>query len=721
MKKIMNAGLLRSRKFIFLFLAIVLVIGIAAGVSYFRNTAGFTTIDPAHPPEPILEAAELEKIAALQNTLDVFLLSAISPDDSTIIVAAGSSEGPSSNGTGSGAQASWLNIQTGEREPIPAEFFQLFPQSQIVWSDEGTAVYLSANQNGDSVLVTLDRASGGIQSKALPINGKPLSLAPDGSRLLVEVGAGKGIDLMVSNLETGESRKLLNYLAGGGPQSISWTEDGSKLAFVRYEIQPELAADQARINEIVMQDALGKLPLDQNPMFTGNVVDVFDLAEDVQQLAALRTDPGDGHLFHQVVWSPDGQRLLVRMIRPSQPAGRQHPVVVAGAFPDRAFYRVYDASLQLTDTLDRPEIEAPLASRAMFVSPDQVVVTAAHGLNFRLYSFDLLSEEFRLLPAGDGSFVEAPTGYQVLATHHTRQLVYNQSSFQHPQEVYKLDLAGDAPQALTQFNSEAAQANQIRVDEVSFPLDEDTVRSGYLLQPAGASFPPERVPIVLFQQGGPGGAMTNRWGATAEEPFGLLPNFGFAVLFMPFSGREGFGPEFFNALADKDNFGQLDVEEGAQAMRYLLEQNYASPGSVGITGCSYGGYFVAQSIIQYPDLYAAANVQCAVLDMIKWWEPNPFLVTYMEGSLPTDRQEEYRRDSPFYGASRIRTPLLLFHGRDDNLPFKIVRDFRNGINEDTTPIRMLVFKNEGHSLVLPSSRLTAAQHQIAWFREYLLP
>ena len=160
-------------------------------------------------------------------------------------------------------------------------------------------------------------------------------------------------------------------------------------------------------------------------------------------------------------------------------------------------------------------------------------------------------------------------------------------------------------------------------------------RIGYLLQPVGAPFPPQDIPIVLYQQGGPGGAMTNRWGTTAEEPFNLLPNFGFAVLFMPFSGREGFGPEFFRALADHDNFGQLDVAEGAQVVQYLLEQGYVQPGRVGIAGCSYGGYFVAQSITRFPDLYDAANIQCAVLDMIKWWEPNPYLVTFMEGAVPS--------------------------------------------------------------------------------------
>jgi dipeptidyl aminopeptidase/acylaminoacyl peptidase len=696
-------------------LVLIVASGSAAAYWFSQNPPGVTMIDPARPPKAILEAAELEKLVALQSTKDVFLVSGVSPDDSTILLASGSGEERSSR------QANWLNIQTGELEPIPAEFLDLFPQSAVAWSDQKTVMYVSNNKSGDPVLVTLGHASNEIKSEALPLNGRVLSLAPNGARLLVEVGSVNGIDLMVSDLKTGGSEKLFSYPSGGGPQSIAWTDDGSKLAFVRYDVPHELASDQAKINEVVTQDALGKLPLDQNPLFTGNVVEVFDLEQGEGSPSSLHTESSDGYLFHKVLWSPDGQRLLTRMVHPSQPAGREFPVVVAGAFPDRAYYRVYDASLTLTQTVDRPEIEAPLASHAIFLSPDEVIVTAAHGLNFHLYYINLISDEFRQLPTEDGTFEFSPYGYQVYATHQSRQLIYNQSSFQHSADVYRLNLDGGEPEALTQYNAQAAAANQIRIDEISFSLEDGTTRVGYLLQPADGSFPPENIPIVLYQQGGPGGAMTNRWGATAEEPFNLLPNFGFAVLFMPFSGREGFGPEFFNALADNDNFGQLDVAEGAQAVQYLIEHKYVKAGAVGIAGCSYGGYYVAQSITQFPDLYAAANIQCALLDMIKWWEPNRFLVTYMEGSVPAEQPDEYRRDSPVYSASKIKTPLLLFHGKDDDLPFEIVQDFRNGIDDGITPVEMLVFKNEGHSLSFSSSRLIAAQQQIVWFRKYLIP
>jgi hypothetical protein len=156
------------------------------------------------------------------------------------------------------------------------------------------------------------------------------------------------------------------------------------------------------------------------------------------------------------------------MVSPSHPAGRVHPSLVAqGAFAGRASYRFYDADLHLIKTLDRPETEAQFYSSAMFISQNEVVFAAAYGLSMHLSYFNLGSDEFRVLPAEAGTFAERSGGFQLFATHQSRQLVYNQSSFQHPSEIYLLELEGSGPKPLSQFNRVAA-ANQIRRGRVSF-------------------------------------------------------------------------------------------------------------------------------------------------------------------------------------------------------------------------------------------------------------
>lgn len=693
-------------------LALIAAIVSAAIYWFTQNPLGVTMINPARPPAPILEPADVEKIRTLQNTKEVFLLGGVSPDDTTIIVAAGTGEDT--------IQAFWLNIQTGELKPVNPEFIKLFPQGDIHWLDHQTVVYLSSNANGDPVVVTVPRETRETKVETLEISGRPLSLAPDGSRLLIERGTPDRMELAVLDRETGQTETLLSYSGGSGPVSIAWTADSNKLALVRYEIPPEIASDPEKIAEMATKEALGNVPLKENQYLATNIIDIIDLSKEDNRLMTLHASDGDGYLFKEVNWSPDGQLLLVKMVSPSQPAGRTHPSLVAlGAFAGRSSYRFYDADLQLIKMLDRPETEAPTVSSVMFISPQEVIVTAAYGLSMHLSYFNVESGEFRVLPSEAGTFAERSGGFQVFATHQSRKLIYNQSSFQHPSEIYALDLEGSAPKPLSQFNAAAAAANQIRVDEVSFQLDENTIRTGYLIQPADAEFPPQNVPIVIHHQGGPGGAMTNRWGATTEDPFNLLPNFGISILFMPFSGREGFGPEFYLALADQDHFGQIDVDESAMAVHYMLEHGYASESQIGINGCSYGGFVVNQSITQYPTLYAAAISQCSIMDMADYWEFNPYLVTFYEGNLPEAQPEEYRRDSPLHSANAVRTPVLLMQGIEDFLPVKLVRDFRSAVAETGTPVELLAFKKEGHGLTLASSKLVAAQEQIAWFRKHL--
>jgi dipeptidyl aminopeptidase/acylaminoacyl peptidase len=246
-----------------------------------------------------------------------------------------------------------------------------------------------------------------------------------------------------------------------------------------------------------------------------------------------------------------------------------------------------------------------------------------------------------------------------------------------------------------------------------------------LIQPADAPFPPRDVRIVVWQEGGPGIPMTNDWAANVENPYALLPNLGVAVLVVPLSGRYGLGPRVYSALYDGANFGQIDIDEQAQIVRQMIARRWTSKGKVGITGCSYGGYFTLQSLIRHPDLYAAANAQCAILDnVVEWSRGFSHLLPYIEGVPPWAADAEYRRDSPIYNADKITTPLLTFHGTNDFLPITQNENMHLQLVNRNLPAKMLKFVGTGHGLVRNGEieqayELYAAQEQILWFRKYL--
>jgi len=671
----------------------------------------------AHAQPLRLRPAELQKLALLRQTTEPRLMSEVSPDDRTIVTLALPETGRSGSEPGM-PQFAFLNVEDGSSRPIATAVLDLEPQTDIVWRDPRTAVYVSADRAGAPLLVTLNRDTGAVASSPLHLPGRPVSLAPNGTRLLVEIAGGTGATLATFDLAAGSVTSLLHYPANGGPSSIAWTPDGSKLAFVRLALPGGTPTDPQQGMELAVQDALGALPPADNPFFRGSVVDVFDLAQHDFRPAALRAADHGSDIFNRVGWSADGRTLLVQMAQPARLTTRKYPIY---RFPERAYLRFYDANLQLTDTLDRPETGAVLSSSARFISPDEVLIVAPAGMTYQLHYYNRTTGEFRTLPTAEGSFAEAPGGYQVYATHQSRQLVFNHSSFQHPPELYRIGWDGQPLRQLTHVNNRAAATNRIRVDQVTVPLQSGSSRTGYLLQPAGAVFPPRNAPIVLFQQGGPGPAMANRWGATSEDPFNLLPNFGIGLLVMTFPGREGWGPEVFTALKADRNFGQLDIDEAAEVIEYLIHQGYTARDRVGITGCSYGGYFTTQSIVRHPDLYAAANAQCSLLDLAHVWEylPGRPDVTFWEGRTPASDPAEYAADSPITQGAKVRTPLLLFHGSADYLPASIAANFRDQIAAVGTPVELITFQDEGHGLSQPSNKMAAAQAQIRWFQRYL--
>lgn len=264
-----------------------------------------------------------------------------------------------------------------------------------------------------------------------------------------------------------------------------------------------------------------------------------------------------------------------------------------------------------------------------------------------------------------------------------------------------------------------AAANQVQVNEVTFST-RNGPRSGLLIQPAGQAFPPQQVPIVFWQQGGPGFSMANEFAVEVEMPLNLLPNFGIAVLSVPLSGREGFGPDFYRLQADGQNFGSSDILEGADIAAELVGDRWTTSRQLGLTGCSYGGYYTSQMISRFPNIFAAANPQCSLLDtFVEWQLGYSSLLSYLAGTTPMENPSLYQQMSPLYNAEQIRTPTMLFHGSDDFLSIDVVRNFHDVIEANDTAVTLYEFEGIGHSLYDLGYQRIAAQLQVAFFRAHL--
>ena len=732
-------------------------------------SAAITVIDPFQPPQARLTPPEIETLEQLQDSVFPFILSPLSPDDQAALTVEFSAQD---------IQFVLLDINDGSAVPVDPIILQYPPFSEIVWRDANTLTYFGAEfgsgPDGSFQLqplqITINRADGTVQAQptAVPVEFF-LSLAPNATRALIvqieqtdeatvqsldkqqtpfplaitrqpytprlinaqlaewskyrklrtfnwedlsEVRvASVSIKIALYDIATAQTTELVDLPEGSGLYSApGWTKDASKVAFSRITF-PNIGREGTRLGDITTQAALGNYSPSQDPFVQNNVVDVFDFTKNDPRVGALNARDGNGDLFSRVAWSPGGERLMVQQQRAARLDERKHPVSL---FPERSYLRFFDADLKPTGMLDRAQIEAPNTAFPFWVDDDNIFITAPYGLNYRMFRYNVAQNEFNAVPTSPGTI------YTALPTNTTQQLVFLLSSFQHPPELYKTNWTGTTTTQVTNNNAAIKALNQIRVDEVSFTLANGAVRRGFLLQPADATFPPRNISIVHWQQGGPGGTITNEWGSRVEQPFNLLPNFGVAMLVVPLPGREGWGPDFYNALADGRNFGQIDIDEGAEIMQQLIAQGYTARGKVGMTGCSYGGYFTSQSITRHPDVYTAANTQCTLLDLLHEWQVGYTpVISYLMGRVPTSDTAEYLKDSPVYNTEKVTAKTLIFHGSFDFLPVTIAQNFHDSIEQRGTRVDMLQFDYEGHGLGFPSSQSTAAQAQIEWFRQYL--
>lgn len=666
---------------------------------------------------PTLSEDEQTRLDALQATQLPLILSDLSPNQSTLMVAT----------LDRLSQTDWrvkfLDIDSGELiDSLVLEYEVYSPILPIQWVDNQTIRFVQEGVLGPWDLVSLNRNTGIVSHTTVypteDESGEILGAAPDFSHFALRVFEETEDVIYLVSLRSLDRIEVARLSPDLEIQPPSWSEDGRKAVFVMSSTEERQLYERTpyspNLADPVNQDALGRTPPDANLFLQQNIVKVYDLSKPESLLLELDANNDvAAHVITRASISPRGDRLLVKKLEPGTLQGREFPTYL---YPQRSYYEVFDLNGTLITTIKSPILDGPLENTGDFIDEDTLIFSTVVGTNRHFYTFEIGTNTLTPLPLPDGSV--DPTSWQVSADGET--LIFSFSSITQPPELFSMPLDGSAPPTqITQINAEVAAANDVQVNAVSFTT-RNGPRQGFLVQPAGAVFPPVDSPIVFWQQGGPGFSMVNEFAIEVEMPFNLLPNFGIPVLSVPLSGREGFGMEFYRAQADGDNFGQVDIIEGVEIAAELVGRGWSRPDQLGVTGCSYGGYYAAQAIAQFPDVFAAANPQCSLLDAFTEWQLGySSLLSYLVGSTPMEAPERYRQISPLYSAEAITAATMIFHGSTDFLQVDMARNFHDVIESNQVPVTMYEFEGVGHSIFDIGLQRTAAQLQVNFFREHL--
>ncbi|MFL6373778.1 MAG: S9 family peptidase [Pyrinomonadaceae bacterium] len=242
----------------------------------------------------------------------------------------------------------------------------------------------------------------------------------------------------------------------------------------------------------------------------------------------------------------------------------------------------------------------------------------------------------------------------------------------------------------------------------------------YLTVPKGTSG--KNLPILVIPHGGPWGR--DSWGYNPWAQF--WANRGYAVLEPNFRASTGYGKKFLNA--GNNEWGQKMQDDITWGVKYLISQGVADPKRVGIMGGSYGGYATLAAVTFTPDVYAAAvaycapsNLQTLLQSIPPYWEAGRVIFYKRMGDPNTQEGlAQIKRQSPYYFADKIKTPLMIVQGANDPRVNKREADqMVVALRDRSYPVEYILAPDEGHGFHRPVNNMAMFASAEKFFAKYL--
>lgn len=283
------------------------------------------------------------------------------------------------------------------------------------------------------------------------------------------------------------------------------------------------------------------------------------------------------------------------------------------------------------------------------------------------------------------------------------------------------DLRRNRMTQITNFPDPSPKLRELQKELVHYERADGIPLSGTLYLPAG--FRPgvdAPLPTMLwaypreFKSADAAGQVSGspytytRVGATSAV---MLATQGYAVLdnaSFPIVGEGDAEPN--------DTFVEQLVANAEAAINKLVEMGVTDPNRVAVSGHSYGAFMTA-NLLSHSNLFAAGVARSGAYNRTL----TPF---GFQGEERTYWQapETYHRMSPFMHADKMKTPMLLIHGIDDNnsgtFPIQSER-YYDALRGHGATVRLVMLPHESHGYSARESVLHMHWEWIEWLDRYV--
>jgi dipeptidyl aminopeptidase/acylaminoacyl peptidase len=240
----------------------------------------------------------------------------------------------------------------------------------------------------------------------------------------------------------------------------------------------------------------------------------------------------------------------------------------------------------------------------------------------------------------------------------------------------------------------------------------------YLTFPQGID--PDSLPIVVLVH--EESWSRDRWGLNPEAQW--LANRGYGCLQVNFRGSTGYGKKFLNA--GNREWGAKILSDINDVIDWLAEEGVVNPNRVAIFGQAFGGYTAIAAAAYYPNRFVCAidvagpsNLAAFLKSLPPYYGPMNKMLFNRIGD-PVKDAKLLKKRSPFFSADRITTPLLITHGKNDQI-VKIAESEQlvKALKLKNKNVQYLPFPDEGRCFAKPENRLKFYEAAEQFLGKYL--
>jgi dipeptidyl-peptidase-4 len=221
------------------------------------------------------------------------------------------------------------------------------------------------------------------------------------------------------------------------------------------------------------------------------------------------------------------------------------------------------------------------------------------------------------------------------------------------------------------------------------------VMEAMMLKPANFD-PAKKYPVFQHTYSGPHApSVRNAWGGSTYMFHQFLAQNGFIVWIC--DNRTASGKGAASAWPSYRKFGQLELSDLEDGIRWLKQQPYVDAAHVTLSGWSFGGFMTTYAMTHSKE-WSGGIAGGSVTD----WRDYDTVYTERYMLTPEHNEAGYRDQAPRFAAANLSGKLLLLHGTtDDNVHVQNTIQFAWELQKANKQFEMMLYPRSRHGVVEP--------------------